>query len=321
MSANRPEGEGKVEFARDVRAGLSRTDQKELPAKYLYDDLGSALFEAITHLPEYGLTRADDRLLARLSDELPDRLPAGTVIAELGSGSGTKTRRVLAAFANGRRPLYRPIDVSAAALRRCRQELSDVAEVEGFHSTYIPGLREATKNRPGGTPLLLLFLGSNIGNFDRFGAEDFLRDVRESLKPGDGLLLGVDLVKSLKTLLTAYDDPTGVTAAFNLNVLGRINRELNADFDLRQFRHEARYREDKHRIEMHLRSRRDQTVAIRAAGFRCEFREGETIWTEASHKFTLEELRGIASRTGFRAAAEWVDEEWAFAENLWVAGE
>ena len=260
MDAPSSEEQRRSVFARDVREGLSHPGQKELQAKYLYDDLGSALFEAITRLPEYGLTRADDRLLARLSNELPARVAADTVIAELGSGSGTKTRRVLTAFANGRRPLYRPIDVSAAALNRCRSELSGVAEVEGFHNTYLRGLRDATLNRPGGNRLLLLFLGSNIGNFDRTGAEDFLRQVRVSLAPGDALLLGVDLVKPLGTLLAAYDDPTGVTAAFNLNVLGRINRELDANFDLRQFAHEVRYREDEHRIEMHLRSRRDQRV-------------------------------------------------------------
>ena len=319
MSAKAVEAEGTLVFAREVREGLSRGGQKELPARYLYDDLGSALFDAITHLPEYGLTRADERLLSRLSGELPGLLPGETAVAELGSGSGKKTRKVLEAMANGRRPVYLPIDVSAEALRRCRQELGDVADVNGFQNTYIAGLREAARHRRNGSRLLLLFLGSNVGNFDRRGAEEFLRQVRDCLAPGDAMLLGVDLVKPLETLLLAYDDPTGVTAAFNLNVLGRINRELGADFELRQFKHEVRYREESHRIEMHLRSLCDQTVKIPACEFRCEFREGETIWTEASHKFTIDELHGIAGRTGFRGAAEWVDEQWPFVENLWIA--
>ncbi|MCW5978432.1 MAG: L-histidine N(alpha)-methyltransferase [Bryobacteraceae bacterium] len=307
-------------FARDVRAGLSRPGQKELPSKYLYDDLGSALFEAITYLPEYGVTRADERLIRHLSGDLPGYLPQCRTIAELGSGSGRKTRYVLEAFAARGRPQYLPIDVSRAALERCRRDLEDVADVTGFEDSYLDGLRQAVNRRDGAGPLLLLFLGSNIGNFDRYQADDFLKDVRRLLSPGDALLLGVDLEKAAEVLIEGYDDPTGVTAAFNLNLLGRINRELGSDFDLRAFRHQARYNRGLRRVEMHLVSVRDQTVRIPEAGFVCRMRADETIWTEASHKYALEELAQMAAGAGFRSTRQWVDAEWPFAENLWIAG-
>lgn len=319
MSLQCADEEGKLVFAEDVREGLSRTDQKELPAKYLYDDLGSALFVAITHVPEYGLTRADERLLGELAPDLPNHFSTDVTVAELGSGSGRKTRLVLEAFAGRGKPEYWPIDVSGVALEMCRQSLYDVADVTGFQGTYIDGLRRAAAGRRDGRPILLLFLGSNIGNFDRYGAEDFLRELRGCLRTGDALLLGADLEKPVEELLLAYDDPAGVTAAFNRNVLGHINRELGADFDLRSFEHEVRYDTEHRRIEMHLRCLRDQTVHIPAADFTVDFRAGETIWTEASHKFTAEELTAVAARTGFRTEAAWLDHEWAFAENLWFA--
>lgn len=306
-------------MARDVRAGLLRTGQKELPSKYLYDDLGSALFEAITYLPEYGVTRADERLIRKLSPELEKYLPDCRVVAELGSGSGKKTRNILRALGSREKPLYLPIDVSAVALERCRRDLEDAAEVIGFQDTYLEGLRRAVSRRIDDDPLLLLFLGSNIGNFDRYHAEDFLGEVRNFLLEGDALLLGTDLEKPAEILVQGYDDPTGVTAAFNLNLLGRINRELGADFDLRTFRHEARYNREFRRIEMHLRSLCDQTVEIPGADCVCKLREDETIWTEGSHKYRLEELPRMAERAGFRSIAHWVDQEWPFAESLWIA--
>ncbi|HYR60912.1 MAG TPA: L-histidine N(alpha)-methyltransferase, partial [Nitrospiraceae bacterium] len=166
---------------------------------------------------------------------------------------------------------------------------------------------------------LVLFLGSTIGNFDPPAAENFLRDIRRHLKSGDALLLGTDVEKSVSDMLLAYDDPTGVTAAFNLNLLARINRELGGDFILRHFEHYVRYQEMDRRIEMHLRSNRNQTVSIRAADFTFTIREGETIWTEACHKFRSEEIPGIARRTGFLCEAQWIDQDWAFAENLLIA--
>lgn len=306
-------------FARDVRAGLDRAGQKELPSKYLYDEVGSALFEVITRLPEYGLTRADERVVEFAVGEIQDYLPGPVTVVELGSGSGRKTRRLIEEVSDHRRPLYMPIDISSAALEWCERWLGDVAEVKGFEANYLAGLEQAVKYRPRSGSLLVLFLGSNIGNFDRTEAEQFLRGIRNQLAPGDSLLVGTDLVKPAAQLLKAYDDPAGVTAAFNLNLLGRLNRELGADFDLRRFRHEARYDAKLRRVEMHLRSTECQTVTIPGADLRCAFRGGETIWTETSNKYVAEELPGLAARTGFRAVASWVDAEWPFAESLWVA--
>jgi L-histidine N-alpha-methyltransferase len=165
----------------------------------------------------------------------------------------------------------------------------------------------------------VLFLGSTIGNFDRGAGEKFLRSVRDILRPGDALLLGTDLEKNVADQILAYDDPAGVTAAFNLNLLARMNRELGADFDLSQFRHEARWNASERRIEMHLRSLRRQTVNITAASLRVILDEEETIWTESSHKYRPEEAIEMAERTGFRCEGRWIDEEWAFAQNLLIA--
>jgi uncharacterized SAM-dependent methyltransferase len=189
----------------------------------------------------------------------------------------------------------------------------------GLERSYLEGLQEAAALRRPDQTFLVLFLGSSIGNFDPPAAENFLRDIRRHLKPGDALLLGTDVEKSVGDMLLAYDDPTGVTAAFNLNLLARINRELGGDFSLRHFEHDVRYQDMDRRIEMHLRSTRNQTVSIRAADFSCTFREGETIWTEACHKFRVEEIPGLARRTGFLCKAQWIDTEWAFAENLLIA--
>jgi L-histidine N-alpha-methyltransferase len=297
------------EFACDVRVGLSKP-QKELYSKYLYDDLGSALFDAITQLPEYGLTRADERILGRHACEIPREF--GTV-AELGSGSGRKTRPVLEAL---RAAQYFPIDLSCAALERCGRELAGSAEIVPLEMSYLEGLTTAAARR-NGDPMLTLFLGSTIGNFEPRCRAEFLTQVRSRLRAGDALLIGFDLVKPVETMIQAYDDPTGVTASFNLNLLGRVNRELGGDFDLRAFAHEARFNAGERSIEMHLRSRRGQTVSIARAGFRCEFGEGETIWTESSYKFLLEEIPAMARAAGFSWERQWVDEEWPFVESLW----
>ena len=310
-----------LDFARAVRNGLSKPGQRELPSIYLYDDLGTVLFEAITLLPEYGLTRADERLLQRHAKALLERLPPPLAVAELGSGNGRKTRWLLESFAQREPVTYFPIDVSPSALMKCRQELLGLGAVSivGLEKSYLEGLCEVAAHRRSRQTLLVLFLGSAVGNFDRPAAEHFLREIRRCLLPGDALLMGTDLVKSVPEMLLAYDDPGGVTAAFNLNLLSRINRELSGDFLLRNFRHEARYHEQEQRVEMHLRSTLSQTVSIRAAEFTCTLNEGETIWTEACHKFRVEEIPLMARRTGFVSEAQWVDDEWAFAENLWIA--
>jgi L-histidine N-alpha-methyltransferase len=322
MLAQALDTQATLEFASDVRHYLSKTPQRELHSKYLYDAVGTALFEVITLLPEYGLTRADERVLRANAGDIVRRLPSPTIVAELGSGSGRKTRWILEALTKRGYALYYPIDVSASALHACRNELGTIdsvhiVEIEG---AYIEGLKAVTARRSEGESLLLLFLGSTIGNFERGPAEEFLREIRALLRPDDSLLLGTDLVKPISQVLPAYDDPTGVTAAFNLNLLARINRELGADFDLRNFRHEARYNEAERRIEMHLRSETAQTVHIRAADFQIALRAGETIWTESSHKFGLAEVQRIARDTGFVCVEQWVDPEWPFAENLLTVG-
>jgi dimethylhistidine N-methyltransferase len=309
------------EFAADVRAGLARPGQKELPSKYLYDDVGSALFEVISHLSEYGLTRADERLLQRHVSEIVERLDAPVAVAELGSGSGKKTRWILEALSRRQRTFYYPVEISRSALLMCQRELSDIdsLSIVGFEREYLDGLLEVAAHRQRGQHLFVLFLGSTIGNFDRPAGVKFLAEVRRILEPGDSLLLGTDLEKSSAQLLKAYDDELGVTAAFNLNLLARINRELDADFDLGQFVHTARINREARSVEMHLRSKRRQTVRIPAADLRVEFLEGETIWTESSHKYSVDEVFQMARNAGFSCQAQWIDEQWPFAESLLIA--
>ncbi len=309
------------EFATDVRAGLTKAGQKELPSKYLYDEVGSALFEVISCLPEYGLTRADERLLSRHCREIVELLPAPVAVAELGSGSGKKTRWVLEALCRRQRTSYYPIEISHAALAMCERQLGDIDSVSilGFEREYLDGLLEVAAQRRPGQHLLVLFLGSTIGNFDRHAGLNFLREMRQTLLPGDSLLLGTDLEKPRTQLIAAYDDELGVTAAFNLNLLSRINRELDADFDLKQFQHLAQVNEEARSIEMHLLSRCRQVVNISTAELLVEFDEGETIWTESSHKYSAEDVFRLAQDSGFCCRAQWIDSEWPFAESLLVA--
>ena len=309
------------EFAAEVRDGLTRRGQKELPSKYLYDDVGSALFEVISHLPEYGLTRADERLLRRHASEIVDRVQGPVAVAELGSGSGRKTRWLLEAFCRKQRVSYYPVEISHSALVMCERELSDIDSVSivGFEREYLDGLLEVAAYRKPGQYLCVLFLASTIGNFDRAAGVKFLSQVRCILKPGDSLLMGTDLEKSHSELIRAYDDELGVTAAFNLNLLGRINRELGADFNLGEFEHVARINEEARSVEMHLLSKRRQVVSVPAAEVVVEFREGETIWTESSHKYSIDEICETARGAGFRCEVQWIDEQWPFAENLLVA--
>jgi len=309
------------EFAADVRAGLTKSEQKELPSKYLYDDVGSALFEVISFLPEYGLTRADERLLRRHSGDIVDLLTTPVAVAELGSGSGKKTRWILEALCRRQHTSYYPIEISRTALAMCERELRDIesTSILGCEREYLDGLLEVAAKRRRGEHFLVLFLGSTIGNFDRMAGLKFLNQVRRILEPGDSMLLGTDLEKSYAQMIAGYDDELGVTAAFNLNLLARINRELDADFDLSQFQHVARFNREVRSIEMHLRSKRKQSVSIPGSELVVEFVEGETIWTESSHKYTTGEVSRLAQSAGFRCRAQWVDEQWPFAESLLVA--
>ncbi len=308
-------------FAADVQFGLTKPDQKELPSKYLYDTVGSRLFDVITALPEYGLTRAEDRILRRHAAEIVGRLHTPVTVAELGSGSGQKTRGLLEALCVRDPTSYYPIEISPAALAMCKREVADIQAISilGLERDYLDGLAEVAASRRQAKPLLVLFLGSTIGNFDPPAAANFLQEVRGLLQPGDSLLLGTDLAKPAPVLLAAYDDPIGVTAAFNLNLLGRINRELDGHFDLSDFEHLARFDSAACRVEMHLRSNRRQRVAIEKADLSVVFEEGETIWTESSHKYTLADVLRMAQSSGFRCEGQWVDTEWPFAENLWIA--
>ena len=261
-----------------------------------------ALSRRLPFFPEYGLTRAELRLLNRHAGAMVEQLPPPVAVVELGSGSGRKTRCILEALANREPVAYFPIDASGgSAPRMPRGARQSWRGQHGWIGTVVSGgtLRKPRPAVGRGKSLLVLFLGSSIGNFDRPAAEHFLCDIRRQLQPGDALLLGTDVEKSVHDMLLAYDDPAGVTAAFNLNLLARINRELGGDFILSNFAHEVRYQGMDRRIEMHLRSTRSQTISIRAADFICTLREGETIWTEACHKFRIEDIPGLARRTGF----------------------
>lgn len=301
----------------DVRAGLGAPGQKHLPSKYLYDEVGSTLFEAITFLDAYGLTRADERILRDHADAIARAAGPPLAVVELGSGSGRKVRRLLQALAGMRETTYAPIDISRRAIDFCRVEIGRIPGIRfhGLVAEYMAGLRRAARLRPQGGRLLALFIGSSIGNFSPEDAARFLMDVRATLAAGDRLLLGTDLVKPEVQLIPAYDDPAGVTAAFDLNLLVRLNRELGADFDTARFVHEARWNSDHRRVEMHLRSTIDQVVHVPGMDD-VALGEGETIWTESSHKYLRDEPERMGAAAGFRTIGQWVDDEWPFAETL-----
>jgi len=306
-----------AEFAQDVRRGLTKAGQKELYSKYLYDEVGSALFEVITVLPEYGLTRADARLLRKHSAALASCVERPSLVVELGSGSGSKTRWILSELAAREPVTYCPIDISESALHKCLRELSyiDSVEIVPLAQSYLEGLQQALRLRRPETSVLVLFLGSTIGNFEPDRAKEFLSAAREALEPGDIFCVSTDLEKEVDRMKAAYADSIGVTAAFNLNLLARINRDLHGNFVLSNFEHEARYDKRARRIEMHLRSTTSQTVAV-GQNLVVRFKRGETIWTESSYKFRCDDVRRLAAATGFDCEAQWVDEEWPFAQNV-----
>jgi L-histidine Nalpha-methyltransferase len=314
----RPPGHpiSRSEFHADVCAGLTKPGQKELYSKYFYDDLGTALFEAITLLPEYGLTRADMRLLQGHAHDLATYVDKVSIVVELGSGSGEKAREILPPIVEKRPLTYCPIDLSRAALDRCQRDLDDIRNltIVRIEDSYLAGLAAASKMRQAETALLVLFLGSSIGNFEPEVTERFMQGVRDSLIPGDKFLLSTDLVKPSPQMILAYNDAIGLTAAFNLNLLGRINRELGANFNLKAFHHEARYNEAEQRVEMHLRSAVDQIVRIQ--DFTTSLKRDETIWTESSYKFRPEQVQAISERAGFHTEVQWLDAEWPFAQTL-----
>jgi dimethylhistidine N-methyltransferase len=301
-------------FADDVAYYL-RLDPKQLPSRYFYDPLGSALFEAICHLPWYPITRAEQRLLAAQAPEILRRVSSLSTIIELGPGSGEKVSLLVRAARSTASLTVHLVDVSSAALDLATRTLNayDV-KVERHQASYEAGLEALSRHH--GRRTLVLFLGSNVGNFDPPGAAEFLRTIRRTLRPGDALLIGADLLKAERDLLLAYADPLGVTAAFNRNLLVRVNRELDADFDIDAFEHRAIWNAAASRIEMHLVSVRSQRVRIAASGLGVEFQAGETIWTESSYKYRPAEIVAMLGRAGFREIDQWIDGPDAFALTL-----
>lgn len=308
-------------FAEDVRAGLSRTP-KALPPRYFYDALGSTLFEAICLLSEYYLTRAEREILELHAADIIGLVGSPLEIVEFGSGSGEKTRLLFDAALDRQTSLrYLPVDISESALRASADAILDVypaLRISGFVSDYDGAIAAMRSLDRTGIRRLALFLGSNIGNLDEAAACGFLSGVRATLEPGDALLLGADLRKDEATLVDAYDDPLGVTAAFNLNLLGRINRELGGNFDLRSFSHVASWDAGEGCIRMHLASSADQFVRIDALDLEIHFSRGETIHTEDSRKYDLTSIDRLAAATGFERSRTWTDSRERFSSNLLV---
>jgi dimethylhistidine N-methyltransferase len=307
-----------AQFAEDVRYYLSQTP-RQLPSLYLYDALGSALFDAICQLPWYRLTRAETHLLVTHAADVFATLAPLSRIVELGSGSGDKLVTLLAAAHPHQLPMHlHLVDVSKLALDTAARALSafEGVRVVTHQAPYEVGLEDVGREAFSGGRSLVLFLGSNIGNFDPPGADAILRLIRATRAPGDGFLIGADLVKPERDLMLAYDDPLGVTAAFNRNLLVRINRELGADFDLAGFVHRAVWNGAASRIEMHLVSTRLQHVHVPGAQIELVMQEGDTIWTESSYKYSPHEIVAMVERTGFALRRQWIEPESQFALTL-----
>ncbi len=314
-------------FADDVRAGLIAYPKFLLP-KYFYDELGSRLFEAICCLPEYSVTRDESEILRQHTNEILTRIePQGARpirLIELGSGSSSKTRYVIEALLARQSELYYvPVDISPEILELSAQELLRkyvALRITAYAADYTTAFRTLASDETTHTERnVVLFLGSSIGNFDPADAQSLLKDIRNALRVGDALLLGTDLKKSAAYLEAAYDDALGVTAAFNLNLLARINRELDGDFAIKQFQHRAVYNELEGRVEIHLVSRVAQTVRVGAIGLTVNFEAGETIHTENSYKYDAEQICELAHSAGFAAKQSWQDSQQRFRFNLLVA--
>lgn len=314
--------DARLSFADDVREGLL-AQPKHLFPKYFYDELGSQLFDAICLLPEYYLTRAENEILTRYADEIVQSVDGEKTLLEMGSGSASKTRLIIEALLKRQPDLhFIPVDISASALSNSSRVLLQSyprLRITAYASDYYDGLAALSKEERGRT--LTLFLGSNIGNFDGEEARTFLRALRSVLREGDALLLGADLKKAKPVLEAAYDDALGITAAFNLNLLARINRELEADFDLRAFKHYVEYNEAIGRVEIYIESLRDQTVALRKLDINVHFHKGERVHTENSYKYDLEDLSRLATATGFTRTRTWLDEREQFSSNLFMTAE
>lgn len=312
-----PEDKSVASFASDVLEGLSQKP-KSIPPKYLYDKMGSELFEKICELPEYYPTRTERGILEGYADEMAEGAVEDMVLAELGSGSSTKTRMLIEAILDRCDHLhYMPIDFSRSILVESAERLLEEfpgLRVTALVSDYYTALA-ALKKHPA-TKKMILFLGSSIGNFEISEAVELVQKIRAAMNGEDEALIGIDLKKDPAILEPAYDDAQGVTAAFNLNLLRRINRELDGHFDLNTFRHLAFYNAERGRVEMHLQSEIEQRVPIDRLKKAFFFEKGETIHTENSHKFSIEEIEALGARSDLQLRASWVDDNQWFSLNL-----
>jgi L-histidine N-alpha-methyltransferase len=306
------------DLAQAVRFYL-QLNPRQLPSRFLYDTLGSALFDAICHLPWYRITHAELQLLRRHAVTIGRAFQGGRVV-ELGCGNGEKLATLLT-HADAAGVHAHLIDLSEAALARSVQTLTanggPAVNVTARRATYEDGLLALRTEDV--HPTLVAFLGSNIGNFDPPGAAAFLGLIRGALGRRDHLLLGADLVKPERDLLLAYDDPLGLTAAFNKNLLLRLNGELNADFDLTRFAHRAVWNAEASRVEMHLVSLAAQDVHVAASELTIAFEPGESIWTESSYKYEPDRIRLLVEHAGFVQRDQWIDERARFALTLFEA--
>jgi L-histidine N-alpha-methyltransferase len=309
-------GDPVAEFAKDVAVGLT-AEPKHLSCRYFYDREGSRLFAAICELPEYYLTRAETEILKRHASDIASLFQGDVTVVELGSGNAVKTRLLLDALLPGRRVRYVPIDICRPVLEETATDLLQrfpPLEIVAVAAEYHEGLRHLRSASD--RPRLILWLGSNIGNFTRAEAGGFLRRIRDTMTPLDRMLVGVDLRKERAVLEEAYDDAAGVTAAFNRNLLARINHELNGNFDLNAFQHRAIYNEDLGRIEMYLVSTRVQRVTIERIGLTVRFAAGEIIHTENSYKYSLPEITAVAAAAGLQDQFAWQDAAGRFSLHL-----
>ena len=305
--------------AADVYAGLT-SQPKALPPRLFYDSAGSELFERITELDEYYLTRTERAILRRHAAEMVAAAAPPLTLIELGAGSATKTTILIDALLQKQgRAIYCPVDVSATALEMAVAHLNGSfprLQIKPIIADYSHGIAQLSQF-PGHK--LVLYIGSSMGNFEPADAAMILRNLRKSLAPGDTLLLGLDMVKAPSILLAAYDDAAGVTAAFNKNMLVRINRELQGNFNLDAFSHVALWNESESRIEMHLRSLRNQKVLIAALDLAVTFEEDELLHTENSYKFEISMVHTIVQRGGFHLRQSWFDPRQWFGVHLATA--
>lgn len=303
-------------FAEDVSYSLNR-DSKFISPKYFYDKKGSELFEQICNLPEYYPTRTEIQILKKIQPELEGYLDESFRLVELGSGSSVKTRLILDVFDKIQdRIEYFPIDISEILTESSEllQKDYDDLHITGIVDTYEGGLEFIEKYDD--KKNLIIFLGSSYGNFNPNDGKIFLKKINSVMKKDDLFLIGLDLVKNKKTLENAYDDSQGITAKFNLNVLSRINDELDADFDLDNFQHVAKYNEKDQRIEMYLKSLANQSIIISKANLSLKMTQGELIHTEHSHKYTLAQIEDVMNQTDFKIKEIWLDETENYSLSL-----